>query len=73
MKRYIGVDIHTNSFTCCFLQDDGKEKIHTWDLQGGGLDEFLALVDQADEVALKPRVIRHSLRANWLARLLVWW
>lgn len=53
MKRYIGVDIHTNSFTCCFLQDDGKEKIQTWDLQGGGLERFLALVEEADEVAIE--------------------
>ena len=29
MKRYIGIDLHTNSFTCCFLQEDGQEIIHT--------------------------------------------
>jgi len=41
MKRYIGIDLHTNSFTCCFLQEDGKERVQTWPLQGGGLEQSI--------------------------------
>ncbi len=35
MKRSLGIDLHTNSFTCCYLQADGSETIRTWPLQGG--------------------------------------
>ena len=41
MKRYLGIDLHTNSFTCCVLHADGNETIRTWPLQGGGLEQFI--------------------------------
>lgn len=53
MKRYIGVDLHTNSFTCCFLQDDEREIIRTWPLQGGGLEQFVSGLQEGDEVAIE--------------------
>jgi transposase len=53
MKRYLGIDRHTNSFTCCYLQADGSETIRTWPLQGGGLEQFLHGVHAGDEVALE--------------------
>lgn len=53
MKRYIGVDLHTNSFTCCFLQEGGRGKISTWPLQGGGLEQFIKGLAEEDEVAIE--------------------
>ena len=53
MKRYIGVDLHTNSFTCCFLQEGKREIIRTWPLQGGGLDQFVKGLAKEDEVAIE--------------------
>lgn len=53
MKQYIGVDLHTNSFTCCFLQANGEEKIRTWPLQGGGLEQFMECLQPEDEVAIE--------------------
>lgn len=53
MKRYIGIDLHTNSFTCCFLQEDGKEKIQTWPLQNGGLEQFIKGLSEDDEIAIE--------------------
>lgn len=53
MKRYIGIDLHTNSFTCCFLQEDGKEKLQTWPLQNGGLEQFIKGLAGGDEVAIE--------------------
>ncbi len=41
MTRYIGVDLHTNSFTACLLQAGAEEQIQTLPLQGGGLDQFI--------------------------------
>ncbi|MFP4098639.1 MAG: IS110 family transposase [Alphaproteobacteria bacterium] len=53
MKHYIGVDLHANSFTCCFLQEDGGEQIRTWPLQGGGLDVFIKALQEEDEIAIE--------------------
>lgn len=53
MTRYIGVDLHTNSFTVCILQAGEHEKIHTYPLQGGGLEIFIAGLQESDEVAVE--------------------
>ena len=53
MKRSLGIELHTNSFTCCYLQADGSETIRTWPLQGGGLEQFLTSVHAEDDVALE--------------------
>ena len=53
MKRYIGVDLHTNTFTACFLQAGSKEVIHTYPLQGKGLEVFIADLQQEDEIAVE--------------------
>lgn len=51
MKRSLGIDLHTNSFTCCYLHADGSETIRTWPLQGGGLEQFIHGVHAGDDVA----------------------
>jgi hypothetical protein len=53
MKRYLGIDLHTNSFTCCYLHADGSETIRTWPLQGGGLEQFIKGLHAGDDVALE--------------------
>lgn len=30
--RYVGVDLHTNSLTVCYLQGDGQEALATYKL-----------------------------------------
>jgi transposase len=53
MTRYIGVDLHTNSFTACILQDGEKEVMQTLPLQEGGLERFAAGLQADDEVAVE--------------------
>jgi transposase len=53
MTRYIGVDLHTNSFTACILQDGQKEVMQTLPLQEGGLERFAASLRPDDEVAVE--------------------
>jgi transposase len=53
MGRYIGVDLHTNSFTVCILQAGKEESIKTWPLQEGGLPQFLGTLEAEDEVAVE--------------------
>lgn len=53
MTRYIGIDLHTNSFTACILQDGEAEKIQTLSLQGGGLEQFIEKLQPNDELAVE--------------------
>lgn len=53
MTRYIGVDLHTNSFTACILQAGTQERLLTLPLQNGGLEQLIAQLRPEDEVAVE--------------------
>lgn len=50
---YIGVDLHTNSFTVCRLAADGSETFATYQLAAADLDRFCLSLDADDEIALE--------------------
>jgi transposase len=45
--RYIGVDLHTNSLTACYLSDHGEEELRTFDLKE--LGQFQASLEGGDQ------------------------
>lgn len=49
--RFIGVDLHTNSLTACYLSEDGSEEMRTFDLKE--LEKFQATLSSNDEVAVE--------------------
>lgn len=50
---FIGVDLHTNSFTVCRLEADGSEMFETYQLAPADLDRFCAGLDADDEIAVE--------------------
>lgn len=50
--RHIGVDLHTNSFTVCYLEKGNKERIQTFNLQKD-LERFIEGLQETDEIALE--------------------
>ncbi len=50
---FIGVDLHTNSFTICRLEVDGSEHFETFQLSQVDLDRFCHSVDADDELAVE--------------------
>ena len=50
---YIGVDLHTNSFTICRLDEDGEETLETYQLCKADLDRFCFSLSADDEVAVE--------------------
>jgi len=50
---FIGVDLHTNSFTVCRLEADGAETFETYQLAPADLERFCLGVDADDEVAVE--------------------
>ncbi len=52
MKRYIGVDLHRNSFTVCYLDSEtGEKEISTYRLDM--IEKFIRELNCEDEVALE--------------------
>jgi transposase len=49
--RYIGVDLHTNSLTVCYLDGSGSEELRAFDLKE--LGQFQATLSANDEVAVE--------------------
>lgn len=50
---FIGVDLHTNSFTICRLHDDGSEVFETFTLSASALQGFCLSLDADDEIAVE--------------------
>lgn len=51
--RYIGVDLHSNSFTVCYLAAAGGESFKTFRLSRAGLDAFRKTLSPEDAVAVE--------------------
>lgn len=45
--RFIGVDLHSNSLTACYLSENGSEELRTFDLKE--LGKFQATLASRDK------------------------
>jgi transposase len=50
--KYVGIDLHTNCFTCCFLDTAGKKEIKTFGLNEKDLSFFFEEVDSSSTYVL---------------------
>jgi transposase len=50
-KRYIGIDLHRDQFTCCLRLENGREYLSRWRLQE--LPRFVKKLRPEDELALE--------------------
>lgn len=50
---FVGVDLHTNSFTACRREADGSESLETCTLSPADLERFCLTLDAEDEVAFE--------------------
>ncbi len=53
MTRYIGVDLHTNSLTACYLGDGEEMRFKTYGLTGAALRCFKQSLQANDELAVE--------------------
>jgi transposase len=51
--KHIGIDLHTNSFTACYLEEGKPERIETYRLDELSLQRFIKTLDEQDEVAVE--------------------
>ena len=50
-KRYIGIDLHRDRFTCCLRLENGRMYLSTWRLED--LPRFVSKLRATDEVAVE--------------------
>lgn len=50
---FIGVDLHSNSFTICRLEVDGSESFETFRLSAADMELFCQSLDAGDEIAVE--------------------
>lgn len=52
--KYIGIDLHSNKFTCCFLYDqNNRKKLITYNLDSQGIKDFLAQVNTQTSIMVE--------------------
>ena len=44
--KYVGIDLHSDCFTCCYLSDGKQKKMVSYHLDKPGLDLFRKSVDK---------------------------
>ena len=55
--RFVGIDLHTNRFTCCYLVDNSTVKqTKTFDLDTEGLKRFYATINKDTYVLVEATV-----------------
>jgi len=53
MERYIGVDLHKNSFTVCYLSETGEKELKVFKVNSNGLEKFKGTLNKEDVVAVE--------------------
>ena len=53
MKRFIGVDLHKNSFTVCYMRKEGERGLKTFKVSPNDVEAFKATLTEQDEVAVE--------------------
>lgn len=53
MKRFIGVDLHKNRFTVCYMNEGSEYKLLVFSLNLKGLERFKETLTREDEVAVE--------------------
>ena len=62
--KFVGIDLHTNRFTCCYLTDNSKEKqMETFDLDPAGLKKFYSSIDINTYVLIEATINTFSFAA----------
>jgi len=55
--KFVGIDLHTNRFTCCYLTDNSKEKqTETFELDTEGLSNFYSTINKDTYVLVEATV-----------------
>ena len=62
--KFVGIDLHTNRFTCCYLNDNSKEKqTETFTLDPDGLRKFYSSINKETYILIEATINTFSFAA----------
>jgi len=62
--KFVGIDLHTNRFTCCYLTDNSKEKqTETFNLDAEGLISFYSTINMETYILVEATINTFSFVA----------
>jgi transposase len=50
---FLGIDLHSNNFTCCFIHEDGAKEKRTFAITPDSLNEFYRYLDKNTAVIIE--------------------
>jgi transposase len=51
--RYLGIDLHSNNFTCCFIHNDGRKEKLSFPINTSSLEAFYTYLDKETYVIIE--------------------
>jgi len=51
--KYVGIDLHSNKFTYCFLYENNNKRLITYNLDFRGIQDFLKLVNRETSIMVE--------------------
>lgn len=54
--EFVGIDLHTNRFTCCYLDRDGGKRVSTFELDEPGLARFYETLSTESSVLIEATI-----------------
>jgi len=54
--RFLGIDLHTDCFTCCYLEEKGQKHIRTYQLGTVGIEEFRATLGKDTYILIEATI-----------------
>ena len=61
--EFVGVDLHTNRFTSCYLDREGGKQVRSFELDAPGVERFYQTVDEKSSVLVEARSTPSPLRS----------
>jgi len=66
--KFVGIDLHTNRFTCCYLDEEGNREMRTYELNRTDIKLFKESVDQHSTYVLLEATINSFAFVKLIAK-----
>ena len=51
--KYLGIDLHSNRFTCCMIDEEGSKNKFTFNIDPESLDKFISILSHDTYVMIE--------------------
>ena len=66
---FLGIDLHTNCFTCCYLDEGGAKRLETFDISVAGFERFFTTLTSETYVLVEATINTFAFVERFQARV----